>query len=421
MTKTKKLPQRQEALTTPRNIITSRKILKLKKIKKVKRRNKIINSTKTKKLKNQKKCPKNNIESIFNINSHEKENLNARNSTNKQIALKNNIFNKSAEPNEIRFNGLYDTINRPPPIKKVEENIFSNFFNINDSTQQNQNLPTYYDNFGTLSTQNENNSPFDFNIKKCDLERKNISQNTTPPLDPFGSWINFLLENNNILIWPQEIRFQNDNSINIPQTQNNFSIANTHFPYLSNNQEINPNVNSILSPIYFNQNYNNNSSNINNRNAQNNNINNNGNNNNINNNNRLIQNEMGISNVSEENPNSNRNNNINDNNLEINNNISMNNNNIDDHIIIEAAPRYWYFNPNIRRIKKNLTKKKIEKVIDLEENKKNCMICLNEFKNGQNIYSLPCSHIFHIRCLNKEIKIRQKCPICRRRLKEKYK
>lgn len=73
----------------------------------------------------------------------------------------------------------------------------------------------------------------------------------------------------------------------------------------------------------------------------------------------------------------------------------------------------------IKSIKENLSKIKINKKIKLDINKQNCCICLEDFKYGQNIYSLPCSHIFHVHCLNKEIKMRRKCPLCRKELNGK--
>ena len=73
--------------------------------------------------------------------------------------------------------------------------------------------------------------------------------------------------------------------------------------------------------------------------------------------------------------------------------------------------------PNtIENIKNNLTKIRFKKSSSFNENRESCIICYQDFKNNQNVYSLPCSHLFHIRCLNKEIKYRQKCPLCRAEL-----
>ena len=68
----------------------------------------------------------------------------------------------------------------------------------------------------------------------------------------------------------------------------------------------------------------------------------------------------------------------------------------------------------LKSLKKNLEKSKFVKNKDLEST---CAICIEEFKRNQNIYKLPCSHIFHVNCLNKELENRQKCPICRKSIK----
>ena len=70
----------------------------------------------------------------------------------------------------------------------------------------------------------------------------------------------------------------------------------------------------------------------------------------------------------------------------------------------------------IRNIKKKLTKIKFKNTESSSGNGEKCIICYENFKKYQKIYSLPCHHLFHINCLNKEIKYRQKCPICRKEL-----
>ena len=399
MVKTKKVEETQQSLI-PTHTITFRKRLKLKKIKKAK------GVHKTNKTKKKRKCQKYNTESILSNNSPQKDHLNESNLTGKKIDLSNDIFSESEEQNEIKFsNAIHES-----KINKVKENIFSNIVNINDNNR-------------ILNTRNESISSFDHNNSNRDIE-KNISQPSTPLLSPFKPL-------NKLFYSPQEISIQNIINLNFLQNQNNFSITNSNFSYLSNNnQEINPNLNNNSSAIYFNQN--------NNNGIVHNNIDNNRNNNNniYNNDNRFIQNIINTSTLNVESQNRNSNHNINDNNLEINNNIR--NNNIDSPFSnSDSFLESWFFNGNNRRnnrplstfrefikqkiksIKENITKTKIKKIIDLEDNKKNCIICLNEFKKGQNIYCLPCSHVFHIRCLNKEIKIRQTCPICRKELKEK--
>jgi len=45
---------------------------------------------------------------------------------------------------------------------------------------------------------------------------------------------------------------------------------------------------------------------------------------------------------------------------------------------------------------------------------KECSICLDDFKQGENIIKLNCNHIFHYACINEWILIKPECPECRR-------
>jgi hypothetical protein len=67
----------------------------------------------------------------------------------------------------------------------------------------------------------------------------------------------------------------------------------------------------------------------------------------------------------------------------------------------------------IRSIKNKLIKIRFTRSVSSNVRNKCCTICCEEFKYYQNLYNLPCHHLFHVRCLNKEIKYRQKCPLCR--------
>lgn len=56
-------------------------------------------------------------------------------------------------------------------------------------------------------------------------------------------------------------------------------------------------------------------------------------------------------------------------------------------------------------------------IITEEKNKNDnnykCVICLNEFKIGDKVCTIPCLHIFHIDCLKKWIIMNRWCPICK--------
>ena len=54
----------------------------------------------------------------------------------------------------------------------------------------------------------------------------------------------------------------------------------------------------------------------------------------------------------------------------------------------------------------------IKDLTKLEEGKKKCTICLENFKSNIKIISLPCLHFFHNSCIAKWIKIKKYCPIC---------
>ena len=109
-------------------------------------------------------------------------------------------------------------------------------------------------------------------------------------------------------------------------------------------------------------------------------------------------------------------------------NINDNNNNsneeniwedyLDDIFIDDFFFNYYYQRNKIqiKSIKKNLSKIKYKQNPNMEER---CPICIEDFKNRQTVYNLPCSHIFHVRCLNKELKNRQRCPMCRKELTKK--
>ena len=70
----------------------------------------------------------------------------------------------------------------------------------------------------------------------------------------------------------------------------------------------------------------------------------------------------------------------------------------------------------IKNIKNKLTRIRFRRSLSSYGNNESCIICMKVFRNNQNVYNLPCHHIFHIRCLNKELKYRQKCPMCRNEL-----
>lgn len=47
-----------------------------------------------------------------------------------------------------------------------------------------------------------------------------------------------------------------------------------------------------------------------------------------------------------------------------------------------------------------------------DEEEKNCPICLEPFEEGNTVKTLPCWHMFHTQCIDKWLRMRNKCPVC---------
>lgn len=55
-------------------------------------------------------------------------------------------------------------------------------------------------------------------------------------------------------------------------------------------------------------------------------------------------------------------------------------------------------------------------VIKVEEDDK-CLICLEDIKKEEDVYSLPCRHFFHINCLKQSVSHNHLyCPTCREKI-----
>ena len=348
-------------------IITTKKRIKLKKIKKLKKRNNIIHS--------------NQISPKLNENENKINILN--NETNKNPFLSNklindndkspfkiNIFN-NIEKSPNLFNGLKDKENKNIMNNINEVNNEIKLFGLNDLNEQEN--TKYISNLWQDNIINNNNFFYD-------VINYNINQNLSPNMnyDCFFDFPNnptFHKENNNE---------RNNNEINFYSpfkniNNNNFQINNINTPPMNRK---NFNINTQVCPIIEYCFDNNNSIIINRQ-------------NNINNNNSI--------------------------NLNNQNNINNEDHFLESLLLFDEELDFYYGRNNrnnreINNIKKKLNKTKINKILELDDNKKNCIICFEDFKKYQNVYILPCSHIFHVRCFNKEIKLRQRCPICRNNL-----
>ena len=72
--------------------------------------------------------------------------------------------------------------------------------------------------------------------------------------------------------------------------------------------------------------------------------------------------------------------------------------------------------PTEEQILNNLPETEIDDVTKLDPEKRNCVICLEDFKNGDKATVLPCIHLFHTSCVQSWLKTQNSCPICKFKL-----
>jgi hypothetical protein len=54
------------------------------------------------------------------------------------------------------------------------------------------------------------------------------------------------------------------------------------------------------------------------------------------------------------------------------------------------------------------------KIIQTKDDKKECNICIEVYKNGDKVIELPCNHLFHKECIKQWLcKEKINCPVCR--------
>ena len=73
-------------------------------------------------------------------------------------------------------------------------------------------------------------------------------------------------------------------------------------------------------------------------------------------------------------------------------------------------------------LKKNILNKLPEYIINdvskLPKNKNECTICIEEFKNGDCLITLPCLHLYHKECIENWLNEELNCPVCKFDLKK---
>jgi hypothetical protein len=80
------------------------------------------------------------------------------------------------------------------------------------------------------------------------------------------------------------------------------------------------------------------------------------------------------------------------------------------HFINEVIEREHSLSCNARKLEVPIIKyNEIEQIYD----NKNCSICLDDFKDEDEVYQLDCSHVFHKSCFDEWFKRSNKCPLCK--------
>lgn len=49
----------------------------------------------------------------------------------------------------------------------------------------------------------------------------------------------------------------------------------------------------------------------------------------------------------------------------------------------------------------------------LDPNNKECVVCMEDMKVGEEVRRLQCMHMFHADCVDKWLHTNKQCPICR--------
>ena len=254
----------------------------------------------------------------------------------------------------------------------------------------------------------------------------------------------------------------NNNNRNINNNNNNNHRNNNN----NNNNNRNINNNNNNNNRNINNNNNNNNRNINNNNNNNNRNSNNNNNNNNRNSNNIIMSRIPLNNRNNQNhlPNPNPSNiDFSDNhNIALDSQLSQssqllinsinsssfipnlnnnNNNNNDDDNEDEISENEISQNPRIihlqglgelamlvaildllngqrdhpvnKKLLDDLPEIPIKNVNKLENDKKRCNICLEDFNNGEYVLILPCLHIYHTKCIKEWFNSNNTCPLCK--------
>lgn len=45
-----------------------------------------------------------------------------------------------------------------------------------------------------------------------------------------------------------------------------------------------------------------------------------------------------------------------------------------------------------------------------------CCICLAQYREKEEVRQLPCTHMFHLKCVDRWLRIISSCPLCKQEL-----
>lgn len=58
------------------------------------------------------------------------------------------------------------------------------------------------------------------------------------------------------------------------------------------------------------------------------------------------------------------------------------------------------------------------KVVNLKEGRECCSVCLEDFKDGDQMKNLPCNHDYHVGCIDQWLATNATCPVCKASVKD---
>jgi hypothetical protein len=282
---------------------------------------------------------------------------------------------------------------------------------LQDDEDKNNRGRRRYNNNNNINNNNNNKRPNNNNLNNNQNKIQPVKVTKEKTTDKDGNTISTITRYNpNTKITTKLITVKNKNGqvikeekiiINNNEHNNNRNDNdNRHNNRNNNNRNDNDNRHN-------NRNNNNNNRNNNNYNNRNNNNNNNRNNNNNNNN----RNNNNFNNRNNNN-NNNRNNGIPfDNFFDFLNFFNNNRNNIIGHLVGQNN-----FSSHRQGVTENIIEILPEININLDhldDEKKNCTICFDEFINNEKGLVLPCLHIFHPKCIKKWFLNANTCPTCK--------